>query len=1174
MPKVNTTPKLNKKSITLGNEATRLACLTLLFFILSPSIAHAEQCVVERSTTIGSFWFSTTYTFTDLSQINRVTSVQGQPWWSNCSNGYGYMGNILQVSHGCRATFTVEGIEAGCEADDIYEDIAIAPSPLNVTTTAAPNILLLLDNSNTMVENIMGTVAADCQPGPGANCVAGAASPLSKSEIIRSVGRRLLDNYLGQINLGLMAYQQNPASTSDWSNNVILADIVNRYYDVSYNPGDFDPNFSGTPWNSQTKRYQIQNPSDPGGVINYNIGVPGYTTSAGEEAYYWNYESGNNYQSAPFRFYCYRQKTGTSNTGGGYSSYCGTTSGQLNDSARARGVTHWGRQMVALPFNRQEWVSISSPGLGYLHTPIRPLDDEQRERLQKKLAPQHQNFASGVLTDPEEPIIAAGLTPLEGTLLTARDYFTNQSSYFGTSQGRGNAEYPLPESCGVNTLIWLTDGMPSVNKDGVALGEDTQTALDEAVAAAEALHAEGVDAYVVGFAMPPTVDPNALERLANAGGTDRAYLAQQPQELDAALERIFDNIISSTRETATAVAVASNFLQDGSRAYLSAFRSEDWSGELRSYQLNPDATYGDLAWDAEAQLRAADPASRNLFSTSEDGPFSLTFDNLSDEQRDAVSRNWQGQADNLGAARLDWLRGADHAQLRDRAGPSGRRLLGDIVHSTPVIATRKYQGYSALPGTEGSSYMGFLQGLADRPEVLYVGANDGMLHAFDTDDGRELFAYMPSELLLPERPDGPARISALMEPDYSHRFLMDGETTVGDAYINNRWQTVALGSMGAGGRTIFALNVTDPQSFSEGDVLWEFTHEQLGRGISRPSIARLSDGTWAAIFGNGYNAGDRTAKLFVVDLESGELIRLIDTEELGSQGLATPTVTDWPSRDMSARRAYAGDLAGNMWRFDLVEGSASRHFQAERNGRPQPITSRPLLALNPDEPDEILVVFGTGSYFRVEDAVGGSASDVQSLYAIQDTKGGQRVIGRGELQEQSIEWEGSITVALDGGGTENYNAREVTQAPLESGDKGWYLDLVYGTPRGERVISTPSLLGNGKRVRFASMVPNDDPCEPGREGWVTVLDLAPDGTRLPRFDLNRDGVVDSQDNPTDAAGNPRVIESIAWGDGTQAPSISNTEGQQSILANDPTEDPLGLEPESGNLGRLSWEERF
>lgn len=1179
MPNANTRPTFNKKKVKPGNAATYLASLILLFLISLPSMANADQCLAERSAKVGSLWSSTIHTFTDLTQISRVTSVR-KAWWSNCSNRYGYTGNTLRVSQGCRATFTVEGIEAGCEPDDVYEDIAIAPSPLNVTTNASPNILLLLDNSNTMVENTMGTVAAECQPGPNASCIAGAASPLSKSEIIRGVGRRLLDKYLGQVNLGLMAYQQNPTGTSGWNDNVILADIVNRYYDVSYDPDDFDPSFSGSPWDSQRKRFQIDNPSDPGGVINYNIGVPGYTTGSGEEAYFWNYESGNRYKNTPFRFYCYRRKTGTSNNGNGYSSYCGSTSGLLNDSARARGVTNWGKQMVALPFNSQEWVSISSPGLGYLHTPIKPLDEEQRDRLQKKLEPQHQNYASNLLTDPDEPIIAAGLTPLEGTLLTARDYFTSQSSYFGTRQGRGNAEYPLPESCGVNSLIWLTDGMPSVDKEGNALGEDTDTALNEAIAAAEELHSADVDAYVVGFAMPPTVDPNSLERLASAGGTDRAYLAQQPQELDAALERIFDNIISSNRETATAVAVASSFLQDGSRAYLSAFRSEDWSGELQSYALNLDASYGELIWDAEAKLRSTNPDNRNLFSASDGSPISLVFDNLSRAQQDALNRDWQGQKDYLGSARIDWLRGSDHDRLRDRSHPDGRRLLGDIVHSTPVISTQRYQGYSSLPGDEGGSYLAFIKSLSERQDALYVGANDGMLHAFSAEDGEELFAYMPSELLAPERSGGPARISSLMEPDYSHRFFVNGEATIGDAYLNNSWRTIALGSMGAGGRTVFALDVTDPKSFEEEDILWEFTHDDLGRGVSRPSIARLSDGTWAAIFGNGYNAGDRTAKLFIVDLETGELIRLIETGEAGSDGLATPTVTDWPGLDLNASRAYAGDLQGNMWRFDLSSEdpdnwSADKLFQAVRNGTPQPITARPLLAPNPEgEQGEIVVMFGTGSYFRVEDAVGGSASQVQSLYAIHDDGIGQIVRDRSRLQEQTIEWEGSVSVTLDGDGTQSYNAREVSRNSTD-GYQGWYLDLVYSTPEGERVISTPTLSDSGKKVRFASMVPNDDPCLPGREGWLTALNISvsPEGeNRAPVFDLNRDGYVDDRDIPV-KGDNVIGIDAVAWGDGTQAPSVSNAEGQQSILSNAPAGEPLGIVPDRGSIGRLSWEER-
>ena len=996
--------------------------------------------------------------------------------------------------------------------------VNIADMPLSVTPNVTPNILLILDNSNSMVEDVSGAVAAECDPGPSASCVAGAASPLSKSEIIRGVGRRLLDEYLGRINLGLMAYQQQPASNSgNWNSNVILADIVDRIYDVSYSSSNYDPNFSGSPWDSSRKRFRIPNPVDGGNNIYFNIRVPGYTTADGQLNFYTTREPGGLWRHEPFSFNCYRRKTGTSDSlSDGYFGACGTTSGNLNDSARARGVTHWGQRMVALPFNSREWVSTNSPGLGYLHTPISLLDEVHRDKISKKIAPQHHRYSWGLLTNPEEPVIAAGLTPLEGTLYTARDYFLNRQTHFSNAQGRGNAQYPLPESCDINTAIWLTDGMPSVNRQGTPLGANTEQALQEAVAAASSLHREaGVDLYVVGFAMPPTVSEDQLEQLAHAGGTARAYLASDEGSLDDTMTRVFDNIIASPRESGTSSVINTLRLGSGTQLYSAGFRSEDWSGRLEAFRLDGNLNRSPL-WSAETRL--AEQPSRRIYTRA--GPLGTATTALSAEQ-------------------VAWLFGED-GSLRQRRTASGeRRLLGDIVNANPVLR----------PAVAGSA----------QPDVLFVAANDGMLHAFDSRDGSELFAYIPSELVLGEAP-----LTELMEPDYSHRYFMDGTPSVRNVGSAAAPRQVLVGSMGAGGRTVFALDVTSPQTFGSADVLWEFQHPSLGEGVSDPVIARLADGSWAAIFGNGYNSDGRRASLFVVNLLTGELIRHLEVGQGGaSNGLAAPATTQWPAFDGRARFAYAGDLQGNMWRFDLLSGD-TRSLLA--GGSSQPITSAPALALRPGDTDTLMVMFGTGSYFRVGDA---TSSDPQRLYGIQDNLGS----GQGnDLQEQTI---GDITTLIEQDGESiEYRLRTVTNHALEARHRGWYLTL----SGGERVISTPALAQDfgRNRVRFSSMRPLDDPCLGGVEGFLLDISIDSGGSGTqPIFDLNRDGVVDEQDLV-----NGEVIAGLSFGSGETVASVNDPgTGLDYLFVGDPddttsTPDGSGYVAVGGaeevSAGRQSW----
>ncbi|QJQ94281.1 MULTISPECIES: pilus assembly protein [Halomonadaceae] len=993
-------------------------------------------------------------------------------------------------------------------------NVNIAPSPLTVTPYVTPNILLILDNSNTMVEDVAGAVAAECDPGPMANCVAGAASPLSKSEIIRGVGRRLLDDYRGQINLGLMAYQQYPASaTSTWTDNVILADIVDRIYDVSYSSSNYDPAFSGNPWDSARKRFAIPNPLDTRNSIYFNIRVPGYTTGSGQLNYYTTRESNSNWRNEPFSFNCYRTKTGTSDSlTTGYSSGCGTTSGNLNDSARARGVTHWGQRMVALPFNRKEWVSTNSPGLGYLHTPIALLDEAHRARIAKKIAPQHHRFSSGLLTNPNEPIIAAGLTPLEGTLYTARDYFLNQNTYFTTAQGRGNAQYPLPESCDVNTAIWLTDGMPSVTRTGVPLGADVSKALADAVTATRSLHeAAGVDVYVVGFAMPPTVSEDQLEQLAQAGGTRRAYLADDEDSLDEAMTRIFDNIIASPRESATSAVINTTRLESGTRLYSAGYRSEDWSGRLEAYTLDASGNRNVL-WNAEEVLRQQQ--GRAIYTAA--GP--LRADNTA-----------------LSAAQVDWLKGRD-GNLRSRTTSNGtRRLLGDVVNANPVL----------MRATENTR------------DVLFVAANDGMLHAFDGDNGRELFAFLPSELVM-----GQAPITEVMQVDYSHRYFMDGTPAVRNIGTDGAPRQILVGTMGAGGRSVFALDVTSPASFTSSQVLWEFTHAELGLGATEPAIVKLADGTWAAVFGNGYNSASRRASLFVVDLHSGTLIRRIDVGNPGgnaSNGLAPPMVTQWPDFDGTSRFAYAGDLLGNMWRFDINSGDVKRLLSGDAA---RPITSAPALATASGNRSTLVVLFGTGSYFQVGDA---ATLDRQRLYGLHDSVGASQ--GSGSLRQQRIVQDIVSTVDNAEGDSTRYRLR-VTSNETLGNRQGWFLEL----PPGERVISTPALtLGYGRnRVRFSTLIPLNDPCRGGSEGYLLDLRIDDGGSgNQAIFDLNQDGVVDA-DDMIDGA----VVSGIKFGTGEQVATVRDAAtGLDVLYVGDPEGAALSrIEALSGNSrdGRQSW----
>ncbi len=601
------------------------------------------------------------------------------------------------------------------------------------------------------------------------------------------------------------------------------------------------------------------------------------------------------------------------------------------------------------------------------------------------------------------------------------------------------------------------------------------------------------DGTAVAWPDPDDSDPAKLDDLLHAGVNSHGgfFTASDPDVFAAELADVLDAIVARVESSATSAAASSAVLQIDTLLYTAGFRSTDWSGTLTARAINDDGTLEppdcDTCWDADALLRARQPATRNIFTRAAAGSGSgdgvaLSWANLHASQQSALNYSPGNLNDGLGSARLDWLRGSDHASLRSRSQSGQLRLLGDIIHSDPQY----------------------------RDNVLYLGANDGMLHAFNATDGTELFAYIPSSLLLPEAGRNHAPLSRLMDPAYDHRYFMDGNVTVANISVDGTPKTYLVGGMGAGGRTVFALDVTSPASFSAGNVKWEFTHDELGRRPGAPAVARLNDGTWAAIFGNGYGSNSGRASLFIVNLLTGALIQRIETNAETGNALAPPFITDWPARNLRVNRIYAGDLRGDLWVFDVSSASSNQWnnsgnrrtlFTAvDAGGNRQPITSRPYAARV--DANRIIMAFGTGSYFRHQDR---DNAQVQSLYGIVDlaTPAADPVSRANDLRGQEIIAQVTIN---------DRSFRVVSDYSVDYDDsdgdgvshKGWYLDL--GVEVGERVINGPRTLGRSEqRVRFTTLIPDSDPCGNGRRGFLMDIDLLSGGRfEAPVFDLDGD----------------------------------------------------------------------
>jgi type IV pilus assembly protein PilY1 len=637
-----------------------------------------------------------------------------------------------------------------------------------------------------------------------------------------------------------------------------------------------------------------------------------------------------------------------------------------------------------------------------------------------------------------------------------------------------------------------------------------------------------------------------------------------PSELGERFGEILEAISARLGTSATAAAASSATLQTGTRLYRAGFRSIDWSGTLTARALNADGQVGHIVWDAEALLRTTLPTARKIFTFNGTSGVALDFDNLSTDQKNALKRRVSdGNVDNHHAERIAWLKGSEsaHASFRSRSGQGETRLLGDIVNSNPQFNSK-------------TSFA------ASRPNMLYVGANDGMLHAFNAETGAEVFAYMPGSMLLPDTGMSFARVNRLMLPDYvdNHRYFVDGTPTLFNVKIGTDWKTILIGTMGNGGRTVFALDVTDPASFSATKVLWEFNDTDLGYGVTQPAIMKMRNGATAVVFGNGYNSTGEKAVLFIVDLQTGALIKKIDTgagSVASSNGLGPALGSDWTESDGVIRQIYAGDLQGRLWRFDVSATNANQWTNAgnrkvlfeasDPDDEPQPITARPRLAIDSD--GKPMILFGTGSYFRTGDQ---SSTQIQTLYGIKDA--GTYNLDRSDLLEQTIVWQGTHTFTNDETGEDHsYALREVSDHPLTI-ENGWYLDLIYGgNTAGERVISAATFPSgrNIERVRFSTLIPDDDPCGTGRTGYVMDILLASGGRSEDSvFDLNWDRRFDEDDQISVGDDGARIISGVGQGAGESITVVTDEDIDLMYIGQD---GPLRGKGDE-TAGRQSWQQ--
>ncbi len=639
------------------------------------------------------------------------------------------------------------------------------------------------------------------------------------------------------------------------------------------------------------------------------------------------------------------------------------------------------------------------------------------------------------------------------------------------------------------------------------------------------------------------------------GIPDNYFLVTNPLGLEAALDRAFITILSNS--SASSVATNSTSMQTGTTIYQARFNSNDWSGQVLAFPVNPDGTISTSpTWDAGLVVNGQN------FNT---GRVILTY-NTDPASRDGVAFRWPSNPaspgtddiplalvnylntapttsvnDGRGQQRLDYLRG-DPSQEGATATAFRQRptsKLGDIVNSNPNFVGPPSAGLGE------ASYAAFRLEHLERTPMIYVGGNDGMLHGFRAADGQELLAYVPSK--------AHTQLNQLTSKTYTHRYYVDGSPQVGDAYVGAQWRTVLVGGLGAGGQGLFALDITDPAQFIEANagtaVLWEFNDTDdpdLGYVIGQPSIRKMANGRWAAIVSGGYNnseadaaAGAGTAALFIIFLDgpsganrtwvAGTDYIKIDT---GTGSAGTPNGLGEPfAADINADGVvdfvYAGDQLGNLWKFDVRDvtpvswtaaAQRAKLFSAkDAANNPQPITARVEGTLHPTG-QGYMIVFGTGKYLEPTDPQGPYLA--QTFYGVWDKNDGATVSvqttvsSRSQLLQQTISdvvvGANTFRVVSTGLPVWSQDTTPPTADDSPTRHMGWYMDFPASITTGERSVFRPILTAG--RLIFTTLVPSTQTCLFGGTSFMMVIDPAT-GARIGAavLDVTANGILDNND---------------------------------------------------------------
>lgn len=686
---------------------------------------------------------------------------------------------------------------------------------------------------------------------------------------------------------------------------------------------------------------------------------------------------------------------------------------------------------------------------------------------------------------------------------------------------------------------------------------------------------------------PDPISSTGAERIddlwhAAVNGGGKYFSAQNSEALTAALSETLLAIRARVSSAAAAATSSQEPIEGDNVLYASQYRSVHWDGDLNARSIN--LINGDVSnvvlWSAKNVLdqrssTSAGPRKIYLYATDRTNKIKeFNWSQLSESEKNLFNNPCTGQKKlsqcnllttsqiNLagGENLVNYLRGSSNFEARkENSNQYYRRrehILGALINARPVYVSKPAFRYA------DDNYAAFRdEQQVNRKKMIYAAANDGMLHAFNSTNGHEEWAFIPPAVL-------PEMVKlADFNLATNFRYLLDGSPVAGDVCPSapasvcdkTQWKTILIGGLAGGGRQYYALDITEPDNPK---ALWIFGVNEdanLGYTYGKPLITKRSDGRWIVVFTSGYNnilPGDGRGYLYVVDAITGVLLEKISTNsgsEANPSGLAQ--INSWVDSpfDNTARRYYGGDLSGNLWRFDIddiVLPSGKEAIQLAsfvKNNIPQSITTRPELSEIPIAGGKISVIsIATGKYLGMTDV---EATHIQSVYTFKDTL---TETGLGNLADSSS----MVTQTLEAGS--NNTQRTTSQLPIDWSQKnGWSVDLaINGMSTGERVtLDIEQQLGI---LRVISIIPPRGDCMFAGESWIYTFDYR-NGKFLPSA-VNQ--VAGKKITSTSLIAGSRTIK---WRDRTA--SILTDETGQIMMVVDPLVSPLG-----SGLKRVSWRE--